>query len=227
VSDALPDSPALADPLRDELLTSLRRWTVDGTVALSHEFLRSGDPHARAEYCRIQAEDPVAQQLLEERYLAPIPDMDALRAMEPGTLGRAFASHIDDNGLDVDKLRESAFIEAHARDGEDQGYLAERGFQLHDLFHVLTGYDTSPLGEVGVVSFTAAQTMSPYPTFIMTTRPLQMALYQPALLPFVMDAVAEGWTRGRQADPLMAVRWEDHWDEPLDELRARHRLTPA
>jgi ubiquinone biosynthesis protein COQ4 len=153
--------------------------------------------------------------------------MDTLRALPTGTLGRAFATHIDDNGLDVHKLRESAFIEAHARDGEDQGYLAERGFQLHDLFHVLTGYDTSALCEVGVVSFTAAQTMSPYPTFIMTTRPLQMALYEPELLPFVMDTVVEGWTRGRTADMLIAVRWEDHWDEPLHDLRVRHGLAAA
>jgi ubiquinone biosynthesis protein Coq4 len=227
MSDARPNSPELSDTLREELLLSLRRWTVDGSVPLTHEFLRSGDAHARGTYCRVQAESPVAQRLLEERYLAPIPVMDALRAMDEGTLGRAFASHIDDNGLDVNKLRESAFIEAHARDGEDQGYLAERGFQLHDLFHVLTGYDTSPLGEVGVVSFTAAQTLSPYPTFIMTTRPLQMALYEPELLPFVMDTVAEGWIRGRQADMLVGVRWEDHWAEPLADLRERHNLVAS
>ncbi len=222
--DARPDSPELSDALHHELMLSLRRWTVDGSVPLTHEFLRSGDAHAREAYCRIQEQDPVAQRLLEERYLAPVPDLDALRAMDDGTLGRAFATHIDDNGLDVNKLRESAFIEAHARDGEDQGYLAERGFQLHDLFHVLTGYDTSPLGEVGVVSFTAAQTGSPYPIFIMTTRPLQMALYEPELLPFVMDTVTEGWTRGRQADMLVGIRWEDHWAAPLQELRERHGL---
>lgn len=227
MADARPDSPELSDTLREELLLSLRRWTVDGSVPLTHEFLRTGDPHTREAYRRIQEQDPVAQRLLEERYLAPIPDMDELRAMDDGTLGRAFATHIDDNGLDVNKLRESAFIDAHACDGADQGYLAERGFQLHDLFHVLTGYDTSPLGEVGVVSFTAAQTMSPYPTFIMTTRPLQMALYEPELLPFVMDTVAEGWIRGRTADPLVAVRWEDHWDEPLEQLRERHSLIPS
>jgi ubiquinone biosynthesis protein Coq4 len=224
MTDARPNSPELSEALHDELMLSLRRWTVDGSVPLTHEFLRSGDAHARERYCRIQAENPVAQRLLEERYLAPVPDMDRLRALDDGTLGRAFATHVDDNGLDVHKLRESAFIEAHARDGDDQGYLAERGFQLHDLFHVLTGYDTGPLGEVGVVSFTAAQTMSPYPTFIMTTRPLQMALYEPDLLPFVMDTVAEGWIRGRTADMLVGVRWEDHWDEPLEELRRRHGL---
>ena len=224
MSEARPNSPELSSGFREALLLSIRRWTVDGSVPLTHEFLRSGDTHAREAYCRIQAENPVVQTLLEERYLAPRPDMAALRALDIGTLGRAFATHIDDNGLDVNKLRESAFIEAHARDGEDQGFLAERGFQLHDLFHVLTGYDSSALGEVGVVSFTAAQTMSPYPTFIMTTRPLQMALYEPELLPFVMDTVAEGWMRGRRADMLIGIRWEDHWAEPLEELRVRHGL---
>lgn len=224
MSEVRPNSPELSSAFRDELLLSIRRWTVDGSVPLTHEFLRSGDTHAREAYCRIQAENPIVQTLLKERYLAPIPDMAALRALDIGTLGRAFATHIDDNGLDVNKLRESAFIEAHARDGADQGFLAERGFQLHDLFHVLTGYDSSALGEVGVVSFTAAQTMSPYPTFIMTTRPLQMALYEPDLLPFVMDTVAEGWMRGRRADMLIGIRWEDHWAEPLEELRVRHGL---
>ena len=224
MSEVRPNSPELSSAFQDELLLSIRRWTVDGSVPLTHEFLRSGDTHAREAYCRIQAENPIVQTLLEERYLAPIPDMAALRALDIGTLGRAFATHIDDNGLDVNKLRESAFIEAHARDGEDQGFLAERGFQLHDLFHVLTGYDSSALGEVGVVSFTAAQTMSPYPTFIMTTRPLQMALYEPDLLPFVMDTVAEGWMRGRRADMLIGIRWEDHWAESLEELRVRHGL---
>ena len=118
MSEARPNSPELSSGFREALLLSIRRWTVDGSVPLTHEFLRSGDTHAREAYCRIQAENPVVQTLLEERYLAPIPDMAALRALDIGTLGRAFATHIDDNGLDVNKLRESAFIEAHARDGE-------------------------------------------------------------------------------------------------------------
>ena len=74
------------------------------------------------------------------------------------------------------------------------------------MSHVLTGYGTSPLGEVRVVSFTVAQLPGPYPAMVMTTRPLQMALYEPSLLPFVMDAVADGWIRGRSADPLISVR---------------------
>ena len=33
---------------------------------------------------------------------------------------------------------------------------------------------------------------------IIASRPLQMVLYQPELLPFVMDAITEGWARGRK-----------------------------
>ncbi|MCU0269385.1 MAG: hypothetical protein MUF83_12155 [Acidimicrobiales bacterium] len=75
---AHPDSPELSDMFRDQLLFSLRRWTVDSSVELTHEFLRTGDAHARATYCRLQEENPVAQALLGERHLAPVPDTDAL-----------------------------------------------------------------------------------------------------------------------------------------------------
>jgi ubiquinone biosynthesis protein Coq4 len=93
------------------------------------------------------------------------------------------------------------------------------------MFHVLTGYDTTPLGEVRVVSFTVAQTPAPYPAMIIASRPLQMVLYKPELLPPVMDAITEGWALGRRAKPLMGVRWEEHWEQPLAELRAEFDLT--
>jgi ubiquinone biosynthesis protein Coq4 len=130
----------------------------------------------------------------------------------------------DSPDLDANLLRESAFIAAHKARGADEGYLAERGFQLHDLFHVLTGYDTSPLGEVKVVSFTVAQAPAPYPAMIIASRPLQMMLYQPELLPFVMDAITEGWSRGRSASPLLPVHWEDHWYESLADLQQQYDL---
>ena len=52
----------------------------------------------------------------------------------------------------------------------------------------------------------------------------EAVLYQPELLPFVMDAVTEGWIRGRTAKPLLPVHWENHWDESLDELQALYNL---
>ncbi|HIF98798.1 MAG TPA: hypothetical protein EYQ54_17570, partial [Myxococcales bacterium] len=167
---------------------------------------------------------PVAEEMLKERYLSPVPDTDYLSSLAEGSLGREFARYLCDNNLDVNLLRESAFIDAHRARGDEVGYLAERGFQLHDLFHVLTGYDTTPLGEVRVVSFTVAQIPAPYPAMIIATRPLQMVLYKPELLPIVMDAVTEGWALGRRAKPLIGVHWEEYWDHPLSDLRQAYDL---
>lgn len=218
------ESPELAPELIEALLESLAEWAPTATVPFAHNFMRNGAPDALAGYDELALANPLAQEMLKQRYLSPIPDLDALAALPDGSLGRAFAKYMRDNELDPKLLRESAFIEAHKRRGEDVGYLAERGFQLHDMFHVLTGYDTTPLGEVRVVSFTVAQTPAPYPALIIASRPLQAALYQPKLLPPIMDAIAEGWLLGRRAKPVMATRWEDHWERPLAEIRTEYGL---
>ena len=119
-------------------------------------------------------------------------------------------AYLRETGLDVKLLRESAFIEAHHARGEDVGYLAERGFQLNDMFHVLTGFDTTPLGEVRVVSFTVAQTPAPYPAMIIASRPLQMVLYKPELLPAVMDAITEAYDGDIQMIDSSVVRVHQH-----------------
>ena len=162
--------------------------------------------------------------MLEDRYLSPPPDVEWLRALPEGTLGYAFAQYLVENGLDQNLLRESAFIDAHHRRGEQVGFLPERGFQLHDMFHVLTGFDTSPLGEIRIVSFTVAQTTAPYPVFVIALRLLQAALYRPKLVSVLLDAITEGWALGRSARPLIPVHWEDHWERSLQELRAEYRL---
>ena len=60
---------------------------------------------------------------------------------------------------------------------------------------------------------------------IIASRPLQMGLYKPELLPPVMDAITEGWALGRRAQPLMGVHWEEYWESPLAELRVEFGLS--
>jgi len=220
-----PDSPDLDPKLRDALLSSLASWDPRASVPLALSFMEHGDPEALEGFSRLMQSSPGADSMLETRYLSPTPDLEVLRQCPEGSLGHAFVQYLDTNNLDANLLRESAFIPAHKARGNDEGYLAERGFQLHDLFHVLTGYDTSPLGEVKVVRFTVAQAPAPYPAMIIASRPLQMVLYQPELLPLVMDAITEGWARGRKAKPLLPVVWEDHWEVPLTDLQTEYELS--
>ena len=49
-------------------------------------------------------------------------------------------------------------------------------------------------------------------------------LYQPELLPLLMDAITEGWALGRRSKPLTRVQWEEDWERPLIELRREHHL---
>lgn len=217
-------SPELDPELIESLLESLASWDPRASVPLALDYMRLGDEAALQGFDALALGDPQADAMLKDRYLSPSPDVEELGALPEGTLGREFARYLVDNELDANLLRESAFIGAHRARGEDVGYLAERGFQLHDLFHVLTGYDTTPLGEVRVVSFTVAQTPAPYPAMIIATRPLQMVLYKPELLPPVMDAISEGWALGRRAKSLMGVHWEEYWDHPLSDLRKTYNL---
>ena len=218
------ESPKLHPDLVARLLESLASWDPRASVPLALKYMEIGEEEALAGFDRMALSNPVAEEMLADRYLSPTPDVESLAEMPEGTLGRTFAQYLSDNGLDANLLRESAFIPAHRARGNDVGHLAERGFQLHDIFHVLTGFDTSPLGEVKVVSFTVAQTPAPYPAMIIASRPLQMVLYRPELLPPVMDAITEGWALGRKAKPLLAVHWEDHWTEPLEKIRRDYDL---
>jgi len=217
-------SPELDPELAESLLESLADWDPRASVPLALDYMRLGDEAALQGFDALALGNPQADAMLKDRYLSPVPDVEELGSLPDGTLGREFVRYLVDNDLDANLLRESAFIPAHRARGEDEGYLAARGFQLHDLFHVLTGYDTTPLGEVRVVSFTVAQTPAPYPAMIIATRPLQMVLYKPELLPVVMDAITEGWALGRRAKPLMGVHWEEYWESPLSDLRQAYGL---
>jgi ubiquinone biosynthesis protein Coq4 len=217
-------SPDLDPELVRDLLESLANWDPRASVPLAHTFMRVGDEAALRAFDEMALASPTADEMLKDRYLSPIPDVAYLAGLPDGTLGKEFERYLTSNELDVNLLRESAFIEAHQKRGEDVGYLAERGFQLHDLFHVLTGYDTTPLGEVRVVSFTVAQAPAPYPAMIIASRPLQILLYRPQLLPVIMDAITDGWARGRSAKPLLGVHWEENWNRPLAELRREYDL---
>lgn len=219
-----PTSPDLDPELISGLLESLASWDPRASVPLAHTFMRVGDEEALKAFDDMALASPGAEEMLKDRYLSPTPNLAYLAGLADGTLGKEFERYLTLNGLDVSLLRESAFIEAHHKRGDDVGYLAERGFQLHDLFHVLTGYDTTPLGEVRIVSFTVAQAPAPYPAMIMASRPLQILLYRPQLLPFIMDAITDGWVLGRKAKPLLAVHWEKHWEQPLAELRKAYDL---
>ena len=103
-------------------------------------------------------------------------------------------------------------------------YAVVRGFQIHDYFHILTGYLTDGRGEMALQAFTLAQRRLPYSSAWMATLTSQMTFKHPRMTDAVMDSITDGWQRGRTARNLNYTRWEGRLGERVDDLRVEYGL---
>ncbi len=85
----------------------------------------------------------------------------------------------------------------------------------HDIWHVITGFDISEIGEIGLQAFYLAQFGLPFSGLVVASGLVGSILYQPEETGLLLDAVARGWHMGKQAKPLIAQRWEEMWSKPL------------
>jgi ubiquinone biosynthesis protein COQ4 len=140
-------------------------------------------------------------------------DLDALAALPDGTLGHAYARFLRSHGLTPEVF-----------DGPPAGisdprrsYLVQRMRQTHDLWHVVTGCETDPSGEVALQAFTFAQVRSPGSGFLAVFGGLRNA--REARSTGVLRDVVAYYRAGKRANALPAFAWEDHWATPLSEVR--------
>jgi ubiquinone biosynthesis protein COQ4 len=139
-------------------------------------------------------------------------DLDALAALPAGTLGHAYAHFLRSRGLTPE------IFDGPPDDVRDPqaSYVVQRLRQTHDLWHVVTGYETDPAGEVALQAFMFGQLGAPS-TFILTAAGTLRGLRdRPAL---AREALA-GYRAGRAAHGLAPFAWEDHWATPVTEIRA-------
>jgi ubiquinone biosynthesis protein Coq4 len=149
---------------------------------------------------------------VERRRLGPV-DLDRLALLPPGTLGRTFAEFMRARGLDPKSLPrhddwdEPSFVHAHL-------------YETHDVWHVVTGFDTDVAGELGVQAFYSAQLDGALPRYLLIGGLIQARVWQPEDWARRLDAIARGWTLGKRASALFGRPWDDLWSEPIDEIRA-------
>jgi len=154
----------------------------------------------------------------------------ALRGMPAGSFGRAYAQFMDAGKLDAQALveaeRKSEAASRLADVDVDREWFGNRLRDMHDLWHVLTGYGSNEAGEAANLAFSFAQT--PF-------RGIALILFGIAV-----SSPPEGvsrarwlrylyraWTRGRSAAWLPAVPYEQLLARPLDVVRQSLRIQPA
>ncbi|HEY0480855.1 MAG TPA: Coq4 family protein [Kofleriaceae bacterium] len=157
--------------------------------------------------------DPAARKLYDEHRAidSHTVDLDVLAALPEGTLGHTYAKFLRSRGLTPEVF-----------DGPPAGvtdprlsYVIQRMRQTHDLWHVVTGCNTDPAGEIALQAFTFAQVRAPGNALLAAAGMLRGVREKPGL---VRDVITL-YRTGARARRLPSFAWEDHWATPLSEVR--------
>ena len=175
---------------------------------------------------------PEQGRLAAMRWYAEPLDLATLRNCGPGSLGEAYLRFMVDNHLEerlatgYRKLHdEIAATGKLDRMPDILRYKVLRGYQTHDLHHVLTAYPATPLGELALQAFGLAQMSFPYAGMWSAVVTAHMTFVDPDLIRPAMDAITEGWERGKAARSIQFVALEKMLDHPLEDVRREYRLT--
>ena len=158
-------------------------------------------------------EDPRGRLLYEERRTidSKTIDLDALGRLPAGTLGRAYADFMRSRGITPEIFDGTPAELADPR----IAYVIQRIRQTHDLWHVVTGYETDAASEIVLQAFTFAQLRAPSSAILAIAGTLYGLRARPTL---PRDAIA-AFRAGRVAERLPTFLWEDHWETPLATVR--------
>jgi len=172
------------------------------------------------------AHEPEGRRQLAERpdLLAALSDHEALRALPEGSFGRAYLAFMEEAGLNAEDLieAEDEGTEAQADLDPERRWLADRGRDSHDLWHVLTEYGRDEAGEVALLAFTYAIYPNPGIGVIL----LAAMLIGPKTLGFQWERyLLQAYRRGKAAG-LDFAPYEEWLPLPLAEARRRAGIVP-
>lgn len=170
--------------------------------------------------CDLQR-DPACAALIAERYMAPVHDLTALLRYPPESLGYCYAMQMQARGLRAEALYEGLSIDS------DASYVEARLSQTHDIWHIVTGFDTTIADEIGLQAFHLPQFPYPLAVTLLSSSLMSTLLFSPEDLPTLLEAIRQGWEMGRSAKPLFAQKWEEAWEKPLAQWRTELGIQPV
>ncbi len=134
-----------------------------------------------------------------------------LISLPQNTLGYIYANHMMKNGLMP--------LQGSIVDSDYQFFLAHIR-ETHDLWHVVTGFDTSIIGEIQLEAFYVAQLYaSRFWSALLAKNLLKALVYDIETTGKYIDAITQGWTMAQKANPLFGIQWNTLWETPLEVVR--------
>jgi len=159
----------------------------------------------------------VAKQLGDLEGYYPEVDLDKLRKLPEGTLGREYAQFLDKQGIEPFTFSDEAKAEFR------QDPYTVRYIVTHDLHHLLSGFDTGMAGELGVFAVSYGQGVLTNRLFLWMAKAI-VSLATPTQFRRVLHNCRVGLAIGKRAKLLVGERLEDQFERPLAELRAEYNI---
>lgn len=156
---------------------------------------------------------------------SPIPghtDIEALALCPDGSLGRSLHSMIIENGYDPEVLdREEIML---SRMPHSLHYLNARILQMHDVWHLVAGYETTSSNEIAISAFQLAQFGHNYSSMFLAVGMAMSVTREPRGFAILMQIITEAWRHGRETPAMMDIEWEKEWNNSLPAIRASHNI---
>lgn len=218
----------------ERFLTCIEDFSEYGVHLLFNEWWSKAPEQVIETYVDAIDGHPEQGPLARAGWLAPSFEIGRLEGCAEGTLGAAYRDFMTKHEL-AEKLADG-YRDLHddvkrtgklARMPEIIQYKILRGYQTHDIHHVLTGYPPSPFGELALQAFGLAQTNYPYAGMWMAVATAHMTFIDPSLMDGAMDAICDGWTRGKATRSIQFVQFETMFDRPLNDIREEYGVIPT
>lgn len=162
------------------------------------------------------------QAYLRPEMAAKLSDDAWLATFAPGTVGAHYREFINLRSFAADGLvgeSRKASDTANVDSAHPVAWYARRIRDIHDIWHVLTGYRTDTLGEASILAFTHGQVKNRGIAFIVMAAAFEMTRSHPHRQ--YIRAMLEGYRHGRAAKWLPAEDYDALFAEPLETARKR------
>ncbi|MBC7742240.1 MAG: hypothetical protein H7061_08585, partial [Bdellovibrionaceae bacterium] len=126
-----------------------------------------------------------------------------------GSLGRSYYEHLIKYNLDP-----NAFPKIEVRNDSD--YIEHVVRHAHDVLHVVTGFDVSISGELGLQAFKAKQMNWPFAMIGIAGGSLVTLVREPKKIEQLVSDISHGYQLGAKAKPLIIVDWNEKWALPIE-----------
>ena len=141
-------------------------------------------------------------------------DLAALSLLPIDTLGGAYAWHLEANRLDPEK-----FVTPR-----DRHWVQLRMAYGHDIGHVITGFDSTPVGEFGLAAFCLQQQWDLLNIFVLSFAPWTCVGY-PHWTGKLWASIWQGFRMAQRSKLLFAYPFEENWEKPLAQVRRELGIT--